>query len=64
MIEKPQANPAISLLKPATAKAARDPRDPHYQPTQAEMNADVSIPDATPEALAGAVFRGASGPKH
>ena len=32
--------------------------DPHYQPTQAEMNADISIPDATPEKLARAIFRG------
>ena len=38
--------------------------DPRYQPTQAEMNADISIPDATPEKLAQAIFRGTGTPKH
>jgi hypothetical protein len=38
--------------------------DPRYQPTQADMNADISIPDATPEKLAQAIFRGTGQPKH
>ena len=51
--------------KPAKPRSAQnDPRDPHYQPTQAEMNADVSIPDATPETLAAAVFRGVGQPSN
>ena len=32
--------------------------DPRYQPTKAEMQADISIPEATPEKLAQAIFRG------
>ena len=38
--------------------------DPRYQPTQAEMNADISIPNSTPEKLAQAIFRGTDQPKH
>ena len=49
--------------KPAKKRAQDNPRDPHYQPTQAEMNADISIPDATPETLAAAVFRGVGQPQ-
>lgn len=50
-----------------TAKTQTKPPpkdDPHYQPTQAEMNADISIPDATPEKLAAAIFRGTGQPTH
>ena len=36
--------------------------DPHYQPTQAELKADISIPDATPEQIAKAIFRGTGTP--
>ena len=31
--------------------------DPRYQPTRAELEEDVSIPDATPHDLAQAMFR-------
>lgn len=30
--------------------------DPRYQPTRAELEEDVSIPDATPQDLAQAMF--------
>ena len=30
--------------------------DPRYQPTRAELEEDMSIPDATPENLAQALF--------
>lgn len=48
-----------------TTKGKPPPKDdPHYQPTKAEMSADMSIPDATPEKLAAAIFRGAGQPTH
>lgn len=41
------------------------PKDePRYQPTKDEMNADISIPAATPEKLAQAIFKGTGQPKH
>ena len=43
-------------------KQKPDKPDPHYQPTKAEMNADISIPDATPEALAASIFKGVGKP--
>ena len=38
--------------------------DPHYQPTKAEMKADISVKDATPERLAQAIFKGTGKPTH
>ena len=40
----------MTTRKPSPKPVPKD--DPHYQPTQAEMHVDISIPDATPEALA------------
>ena len=41
---------------------AKSKTDPHYQPTKVEMNADIRIPDASPEKLAKAIFRGTGKP--
>ena len=54
----------MPTTKPKLKPAPNRTDDPHYQPKQAEMSADVSIRDATPEKLAAAVFRGGGQPTH
>ena len=54
--------------KPHTARRGGRPRrnlrkdDPAYQPTQAELDEDVSVPNMTPEKLAQVMFSEARGP--
>ena len=55
--------------KPRTARRGGRPRqnlrkdDPAYQPTKAELEEDVSIPNMTPEKLAQVMFSEARRPR-
>ena len=55
--------------QPRTARCGGRPRrnlvkdDPAYQPTQAELEEDVSVPNMTPEKLAQVMFGEARQPR-